>query len=113
MTERIAVQNVNHPGKTNMVDAAKYRAMRDAVLAALPAAAPGLSLVRAQGGHTASPPGGRVSWRRHGRLVDQGGAAGSGSQGGDRARDRLAPALASPLIPSAAPQSRSGAPRGK
>ena len=44
MPERIPVENVNHPGKTNMVDAAKYRAMRGAVLAVLPAAAPGMTL---------------------------------------------------------------------
>lgn len=41
--ERIAVQNVNHPGKTTNVDASKYHAMRDAMLKTLPAEQPGLT----------------------------------------------------------------------
>ena len=41
--ERVTVENVNHPGKTTVVDAAKYRAMRGALLAVLPDAAPGLT----------------------------------------------------------------------
>jgi len=40
---RVAIENVNHPGKTTVVDAAKYRAMRGALLAVLPDAAPGLT----------------------------------------------------------------------
>ena len=41
--ERIEVENVNVPGRTSRVDAAKYRTMREAVLALLPNAAPGLT----------------------------------------------------------------------
>jgi hypothetical protein len=41
---RIAIENVLQPGKTYNVDAAKFGAMRDAVLASLPAAAPGITL---------------------------------------------------------------------
>ena len=39
--DRIAIENVNHPGATTMVDAAKYRAMRAALLAVLPDGPPG------------------------------------------------------------------------
>lgn len=41
--ERIEIENVLQPGKTYRVDAAKFAAMRDAMLAALPASAPGLT----------------------------------------------------------------------
>ena len=40
---KIAVQNVNVPGYTHLVDAAMYAAMRKALLRALPSKAPGLS----------------------------------------------------------------------
>jgi Family of unknown function (DUF6958) len=39
--EKILVENVNTPGKTARVDAAKYGAMRAAMLAILPVGAPG------------------------------------------------------------------------
>lgn len=41
--ERVSVENVNLPGRTNRVNAAKYQAMRDAMLQVLPAGAPGLT----------------------------------------------------------------------
>lgn len=41
--EKIAVQNVNVPGYTHLVDASMYQAMRKAVLKALPRKAPGLT----------------------------------------------------------------------
>jgi hypothetical protein len=41
MMAQIAVQNVLQPGKTYRVDAAKFVAMRAALLAVMPAAAPG------------------------------------------------------------------------
>ena len=41
--ERIEIENVLQPGKTYRVDAAKFGAMRDAVLAELPAGVPGLT----------------------------------------------------------------------
>jgi hypothetical protein len=41
--DRIVVENVNHPGQSTRVDAAKYAAMRSALLKALPARAPGLT----------------------------------------------------------------------
>lgn len=40
---KIAVENVNVPGYTHLVDAAMYAAMRKALLKALPARAPGLT----------------------------------------------------------------------
>jgi hypothetical protein len=43
MTARIAIQNVLQPGKTYNVDAAKFTAMRDAVLDSLPSAPPGMT----------------------------------------------------------------------
>ncbi len=40
---RVRIENVNHPGTGVNVDAAMYGAMRDALLAALPSAPPGLT----------------------------------------------------------------------
>ena len=40
---RVSIENVNHPGLTSSVDAAMYEGMRDALLAALPQSAPGLT----------------------------------------------------------------------
>jgi hypothetical protein len=42
--DRIEIENVLQPGKTYRVDAAKFAAMRDAMLAILPAALPGLTV---------------------------------------------------------------------
>ena len=41
--ERIEIENVLQPGKTYRVDAAKFAAMRDAMLAELPGEQPGLT----------------------------------------------------------------------
>ena len=41
--DRIAMRNVNSPGRETRVDAAKYAAMKQVMLAALPASQPGLS----------------------------------------------------------------------
>lgn len=41
LADIVEVENVNHPGKTTRVNAAKYYAMRTAALSALPATAPG------------------------------------------------------------------------
>ncbi len=43
LEDKITVENVNHPGKTSRVDRAKYAAMKAAMLAVLPATAPGLN----------------------------------------------------------------------
>jgi hypothetical protein len=41
--DKITVQNVNVPGKTSRVNAAKYQAMKRAMLKVLPAEEPGLT----------------------------------------------------------------------
>jgi hypothetical protein len=41
--QKIAVENVNVPGRTHNVDAAKYQAMKTAFLNILPTSAPGLT----------------------------------------------------------------------
>jgi len=40
---RVRIENVNHPGSSTTVDASMYDAMREALLAVLPEAAPGLT----------------------------------------------------------------------
>jgi hypothetical protein len=40
---RIEIESFVHPGRTKSVDAAMYRAMREAMLTVLPAGAPGLT----------------------------------------------------------------------
>ncbi|MEM1049504.1 MAG: hypothetical protein AAGL24_25350 [Pseudomonadota bacterium] len=47
-SEKIAVENINTPGRTSRVDRAKYEAMRDALVAALPKGAPGLTAAEAK-----------------------------------------------------------------
>ena len=42
--EKIEVENVNHPGTAQRVDAAMYQAMKRALLKVLPKAAPGLTV---------------------------------------------------------------------
>lgn len=42
--EKIIVRNPNHPGKEERVDATKYRAMEQAMLAVIPAESPGLTV---------------------------------------------------------------------
>ena len=41
--DKITVENVNVPGKTSRVNAAKYQAMKDAMLRVLPENEPGLT----------------------------------------------------------------------
>lgn len=42
--DKVAMENVNRPGRTVRVDADKYHAVREAMLAVLPDTAPGLTL---------------------------------------------------------------------
>ncbi|PZR88798.1 MAG: hypothetical protein DI537_22835 [Stutzerimonas stutzeri] len=42
--DKIEIENVNKPGKSERVDRANYHAMRKALLAALPEEAPGLAV---------------------------------------------------------------------
>lgn len=48
MSEKIAVENINTPGRTTNVDKAKYLAMKNAMLGALPKAAPGMTAKEAK-----------------------------------------------------------------
>lgn len=48
MSDKIAVENINTPGKTTNVDKAKYVAMKDAMMATLPKAAPGMTAKEAK-----------------------------------------------------------------
>ena len=48
--ERIEIENVVQPGKTYRVDAAKFAAMREAMLAVLPDAPPGLTVPEVKAG---------------------------------------------------------------
>ncbi len=41
--ERVTIENVNQPGRSSQVNAAKYEAMKDAMLRVLPAKEPGLT----------------------------------------------------------------------
>jgi hypothetical protein len=43
-TDRVGIENVNSPGRVVRVDAAKYQAMKAAVLAVLPSKSPGLTV---------------------------------------------------------------------
>ncbi|KQW70421.1 hypothetical protein ASE17_16130 [Phenylobacterium sp. Root77] len=46
--EKIEVENPNSPGRVTRVDGAKYAAMREAMLAVLPAEAPGCTVAEAK-----------------------------------------------------------------
>lgn len=48
--DKIEVQSITSPGSTRRLDAGKYHAMKRAVLAVLPAAAPGITVAEMQGG---------------------------------------------------------------
>jgi hypothetical protein len=43
-SDRVGIENVNSPGRVVRVDADKYNAMKKAILAVLPATAPGLTV---------------------------------------------------------------------
>jgi len=48
MSDKVEVENPNSPGRTTRVDAAKYGAMKTALLAVLPPDAPGLTVAAAK-----------------------------------------------------------------
>ena len=48
MSDKVEVENPNSPGRTSRVDAAKYGAMKTALLAVLPGEAPGLTVAAAK-----------------------------------------------------------------
>jgi hypothetical protein len=43
-SDKVGIENVNSPGRVVRVDAAKYEAMKTAVLAVLPSKSPGLTV---------------------------------------------------------------------
>jgi hypothetical protein len=43
-SDRVLLENINHPGKTTSADAHMYEAMKRAILKVLPAKAPGLTV---------------------------------------------------------------------
>ncbi|WP_341366963.1 hypothetical protein [Yoonia sp. BS5-3] len=43
MADKIEVENINTPGRVTRVDAAKYQAMKAAMLGTLPTSAPGMT----------------------------------------------------------------------
>ena len=66
MSDKVEVENVNVPGRTERVDAEKYAATREALLTVLPADAPGITfdeLKEAAKGHLPDDlfPGGKAS----------------------------------------------------
>lgn len=46
--DKIEIENINTPGRTERVDRAKYQAMRDALLSVLPKTSPGLTVAEAK-----------------------------------------------------------------
>lgn len=47
-SNKVAVENINNPGRVVRVDADKYYATRESLLTVLPAAAPGLTVAEAK-----------------------------------------------------------------
>lgn len=47
-SEKIEIENVNHPGQVSRVDPAVYEAMKRAILKVLPKASPGLTVAEVQ-----------------------------------------------------------------
>ena len=66
--DKVVIENVNIPGRTERVDRTKYLAMRDALLTILPAKAPGLKVADALEAllphlsETAFPERGKAGW---------------------------------------------------
>ena len=65
---RITIENVASPGRTYRVDRAKYMAMREALMAVLPAEPPGLTVAEARSALLGClspdlfPGGGKAGW---------------------------------------------------
>ena len=68
MGQKIDVENITSPGKVYRVDAAKFLAMREAVLKSLPAAPPGMTPAEVQKAvlphlpQALFPGGGKAGW---------------------------------------------------
>ncbi len=65
---KIEIENVNHPGKVERVDAAMYEAMKRAILTVLPASSPGTTVSEVQNAvpahlpETLYPGGAKAGW---------------------------------------------------
>lgn len=65
---KIEIENVASPGHVQRVDRVKYEAMRDALLAVLPASSPGLTMAEAKQRllpllpHALFPDGAKAGW---------------------------------------------------
>ncbi|RJF85927.1 DUF6958 family protein [Sphingomonas cavernae] len=73
---RVAMENVNTPGRSVRVDGDKYAAMRSAILAVLPAATPGMSVAELKVGvlpllpDALFPGGAKAGWWLKGVQLD-------------------------------------------
>ena len=75
-SEKIEIENVNHPGKITRVDRDKYEAMKQALLLALPSTRPGLTtdalrdVVLSHLPEGLFPQGATAGWWRKGVQLD-------------------------------------------
>ena len=75
-SQKIEMQNVNHPERTVRVDADKYEAMKQAFLKILPATAPGLTAAEVLAGvlthlpEDLFPQGAKAGWWMMGVQLD-------------------------------------------
>ena len=74
--DKVAMENVNSPGRPVRVDADKYNAMRNAILAVLPASPPGLTVAELKGRllpllpESLFPGGAKAGWWLKGVQLD-------------------------------------------
>lgn len=69
--DKITVENVNQPGQTTQVNAEKYHAMREAMLNVLDEQPGSLDYAAIKDGRETGAATTSLSWRCHGRMVDQ------------------------------------------
>jgi hypothetical protein len=73
---RVAMENINTPGRSIQVDAGKYNAMREAILAVLPESAPGITVAELKTGllpllpDMLFPGGAKAGWWLKGVQLD-------------------------------------------
>ena len=96
-TAKIQIENVGQPGKTYSADAAKYDAMKKAMLKVLPETSPGLTVAEVQDRVVAHLPEEPVSRRRDVGLVDEGRATRPRGERHRQADEDLAAAAAQEL----------------
>jgi hypothetical protein len=73
---KVAMENVNTPGRSTRVDADKYAAMRSAILAVLPKTSPGMTVAELKAGvlrllpEALFPGGAKAGWWLKGVQLD-------------------------------------------